>query len=174
MEIKKINKDIYKKKVNLVIGGFVALLAISSLAFSTLLIVLFGNIEVVPEQSTGNFHWNLIGVLLAVATSLSLLNQIKTRPYMEEVLYVWKLKQLHNKIFRKLKSIKAAASNDDVKALTTLKFYYTTQQQVFELDNNTLTMSSVNKELEAIEQIEAEQSLDLDITSFKECWVDTY
>ncbi|MCR9989048.1 MULTISPECIES: DUF3087 domain-containing protein [Vibrio diabolicus subgroup] len=174
MEIKKINKDIYKKKVNLVIGGFVALLAISSLAFSTLLIVLFGNTEVVPEQSTGNFHWNLIGVLLAVATSLSLLNQIKTRPYMEEVLYVWKLKQLHNKIFRKLKSIKAAASNDDVKALTTLKFYYTTQQQVFELDNNTLTMSSVNKELEAIEQIEAEQSLDLDTTSFKESWVDTY
>ncbi|ENP7568624.1 DUF3087 family protein, partial [Vibrio parahaemolyticus] len=26
MEIKQINKDIYKKKVNLVIGGFVALL----------------------------------------------------------------------------------------------------------------------------------------------------
>ncbi|MFH4529104.1 DUF3087 domain-containing protein [Vibrio diabolicus] len=174
MEIKKINKDIYKKKVNLVIGGFVALLAISSLAFSTLLIVLFGNTEVVPEQSTGNFHWNLIGVVLAVATSLSLLNQIKTRPYMEEVLYVWKLKQLHNKIFRKLKSIKAAASSDDVKALTTLKFYYKTQQQVFELDNNTLTMNSVNKELEAIEQIEAAQSLDLDITSFKERWVDTY
>ncbi|MCS0303491.1 DUF3087 domain-containing protein [Vibrio diabolicus] len=174
MEIKKINKDIYKKKVNLVIGGFVALLAISSLAFSTLLIVLFGNTEVVPEQSTENFHWNLIGVVLAVATSLSLLNQIKTRPYMEEVLYVWKLKQLHNKIFRKLKSIKAAASNDDVKALTTLKFYYTTQQQVLELDNNTLTMNSVNKELEAIEQIEAAQSLDLDITSFKERWVDTY
>ncbi|ELC9521606.1 DUF3087 domain-containing protein [Vibrio alginolyticus] len=174
MEIKQINKDIYKKKVNLVIGGFVALLAISSLAFSTLLIVLFGNTEVVPEQSTGNFHWNLIGVVLAVATSLSLLNQIKTRPYMEEVLYVWKVKQLHNKIFRKLKNIKAAASNDNVKALTTLKFYYTTQRQVFELDNNTLTMSSVNKELEAIEQIEAAQSLDLDITSFKESWVDTY
>ncbi|HHG3068249.1 TPA: DUF3087 domain-containing protein [Vibrio parahaemolyticus] len=174
MEIKQINKDVYKKKVNLVIGGFVALLAISSLAFSTLLIVLFGNTEVVPEQSTGNFHWNLIGVVLAVATSLSLLNQIKTRPYMEEVLYVWKLKQLHNKIFRKLKSIKAAASNDDLKALTTLKFYYTTQRQVLELDNNTLTMSSVNKELEAIEQIEAAQSLDLDITCFEESWIDTY
>ncbi|MCS0299352.1 DUF3087 domain-containing protein [Vibrio alginolyticus] len=174
MEIKQINKDIYKKKVNLVIGGFVALLAISSLAFSTLLIVLFGNTEVIPEQSTGNFHWNLIGVVLAVATSLSLLNQIKTRPYMEEVLYVWKLKQLHNKIFRKLKSIKEAASNDDVKALTTLKFYYTTQRQVFELDNNTLTMSSVNKELEAIEQIEAAQSMSLDITGFEESWLDTY
>ena len=80
MEIKQINKDIYKKKVSLVIGGFVALLAISSLAFSTLLIVLFGNTEVVPEQSTGNFHWNLIGVVFAVATSLSLLNHIKTRP----------------------------------------------------------------------------------------------
>ncbi|ENJ2789406.1 DUF3087 domain-containing protein [Vibrio parahaemolyticus] len=174
MEIKQINKDIYKKKVNLVIGGFVALLAISSLAFSTLLIVLFGNTEVVPEQSTGNFHWNLIGVVLAVATSLSLLNQIKTRPYMEEVLYIWKLKQLHNKIFRKLKSIKAAASSDDLQALTILKFYYTTQKQVFELDNNTLTMNSVNKELEAIEEIEVSKSLSLDVASFEEAWLDTY
>ncbi|MFW1207152.1 DUF3087 domain-containing protein [Vibrio parahaemolyticus] len=174
MEIQKINKEIYRKKVNLVIGGFVVLLAVSSLAFSTLLISLFGNTNIQPEQSTGNFHWNLIGVLLSLATSLSLLNQFKTRPYMKEVHYVWKLKQLHNKIYRKLKSIKAAASSDDLQALTILKFYYTTQKQVFELDNNTLTMSSVNKELEAIDQIEVDKSLHLDIASFEEGWIDTY
>ncbi|ENJ1588376.1 DUF3087 domain-containing protein [Vibrio parahaemolyticus] len=174
MEIQKINKEIYRKKVNLVIGGFVVLLAVSSLAFSTLLISLFGNTNIQPEQSTGNFHWNLIGVLLSLATSLSLLNQFKTRPYMKEVHYVWKLKQLHNKIYRKLKSIKAAASSDDLQALTILKFYYTTQKQVFELDNNTLTMNSVNKELEAIEEIEVSKSLSLDVASFEEAWLDTY
>lgn len=174
MEIKKINKEVYKKKVNLVIGGFVVLLAVSSLAFSTLLISLFGNTDIQPEQSTGNFHWNLIGVLLSLATSLSLLNQFKTHPYMREVLYVWKLKQIHNKIYRKLKNIKAAASTDDLKALTILKFYYTTQRQVFELDNNTLTMSSVTKELETIEEIEVSKSLSLDITSFEESWLDTF
>ncbi len=173
MKIKEINKEVYRKKVNLVIGGFVVLLAVSSLAFSTLLISLFGNTNIQPEQSTGNFHWNLIGVLLSLATSLSLLNQFKTRPYMKEVLYVWKLKQVHNKIYRKLKSIKAAAS-DDWKALTILKFYYTTQKQVFELDNNTLTMSNVNKELEVIEEIEASKSISLDITRFEEAWLDTY
>ncbi|HCE4571118.1 TPA: DUF3087 domain-containing protein [Vibrio parahaemolyticus] len=174
MEIQKINKEIYRKKVNLVIGGFVVLLAVSSLAFSTLLISLFGNTNIQPEQSTGNFHWNLIGVLLSLATSLSLLNQFKTRPYMKEVHYVWKLKQLHNKIYRKLKSIKAAASSDDLQALTILKFYYTTQKQVFELDNNTLTMNSVNKELEAIEEIEVSKSLSLDVATFEEAWLDTY
>ncbi|CAE6931139.1 DUF3087 domain-containing protein [Vibrio alginolyticus] len=174
MEIQKINKEIYRKKVNLVIGGFVVLLAVSSLAFSTLLISLFGNTNIQPEQSTGNFHWNLIGVLLSLATSLSLLNQFKTRPYMKEVHYVWKLKQVHNKIYRKLKSIKTAASCDDLQALTILKFYYTTQKQVFELDNNTLTMSSVNKELEAIEKIEVSESLSLDVASFEEAWLDTY
>lgn len=174
MEIQKINKEIYRKKVNLVIGGFVVLLAVSSLAFSTLLISLFGNTNIQPEQSTGNFHWNLIGVLLSLATSLSLLNQFKTRPYMKEVHYVWKLKQVHNKIYRKLKSIKTAASSDDLQALTILKFYYTTQKQVFELDNNTLTMSSVNKELEAIEEIEVSKSLSLDIKSVDESWLDTY
>ncbi len=174
MEIQKINKEVYRKKVNLVIGGFVVLLAVSSLAFSTLLISLFGNTNIQPEQSTGNFHWNLIGVLLSLATSLSLLNQFKTRPYMKEVHYVWKLKQVHNKIYRKLKKIKTAASADDPKALTILKFYYTTQRQVFELDNNTLTMSNVNKELEAIGEIEVSKSLALDITSFEESWLDTF
>jgi hypothetical protein len=174
MEIKKINKEVYRKKVNLVIGGVVVLLAVSSLAFSSLLISLFGNTNIQPDQSTGNFHWNLIGVLLALATSLSLLNQFKTHPYMKEVLYVWKLKQIHNKIYRKLKKIKAAASSDDLQALTILKFYYTTQRQVFELDNNTLTMNSVNKELEAIEEIEASKSLSIDITSFEKPWLDTY
>ncbi|CAE6952703.1 hypothetical protein ACOMICROBIO_EPCKBFOG_04435 [Vibrio sp. B1FLJ16] len=158
----------------MVIGGFVVLLAVSSLAFSTLLISLFGNTNIQPEQSTGNFHWNLIGVLLSLATSLSLLNQFKTRPYMKEVHYVWKLKQVHNKIYRKLKSIKTAASSDDLQALTILKFYYATQKQVFELDNNTLTMSSVNKELEAIEEIEVSKSLSLDVASFEEAWLDTY
>ena len=93
---------------------------------------------------------------------------------MREVLYVWKLKQIHNKIYRKLKNIKAAASTDDLKALTILKFYYTTQRQVFELDNNTLTMSSVTKELETIEEIEVSKSLSLDITSFEESWLDTF
>ncbi len=174
MEIQKINKEVYRKKVNLVIGGFVVLLAVSSLAFSTLLISLFGNTNIQPEQSTGNFHWNLIGVLLSLTTSLSLLNQFKTCPYMKEVHYVWKLKQVHNKIYRKLKSIKTAMSSDDLQALIILKFYYTTQKQVFELDNNTLTMSSVNKELEAIEEIEVNKSLSLDITSFDEAWLDTY
>ncbi len=174
MEIQKINKEVYRKKVNLVIGGFVVLLAVSSLAFSTLLISLFGNTNIQPEQSTGNFHWNLIGVLLSLTTSLSLLNQIKSRPYMKEVLYVWKLKQIHNKIYRKLKKIKAAASSDDLKALTILKFYYTTQRQVFELDNNTLTMSSVNKEIETIENIEESKSLSLDITNVEESWLDIY
>lgn len=61
-----------------------------------------------------------------------------------------------------------------MKALTILKFYYTTQRQVFELDNNTLTMSSVTKELETIEEIEVSKSLSLDITSFEESWLDTF
>ncbi len=174
MEIKKIDKEVYRKKVNLVIGGFVVLLAVSSLAFSTLLISLFGNTNIQPEQSTGNFHWNLIGVLLSLATSLSLLNQFKTQPYMKEVHYVWKLKQLHNKIYRKLKNIKAAAGTDDLQALTILKFYYSTQKQVFELDNNTLTMESVNKELQAIEDIEVSKSLSLDITRLDESWLEKY
>ncbi len=93
---------------------------------------------------------------------------------MKEVLYVWKLKQIHNKIYRKLKKIKAVAGKDDRQALTILKFYFTTQKQVFELDNNTLTMESVNRELEAIKDVEESKSLSLDINRFEESWLEKY
>lgn len=77
MKIESINKPLYRRKANIVIVGFVVLFALSSLAFGSLLISLFGNQAVVEQESTGNFHWNLIGVLLGLLTSVSLLNQVK-------------------------------------------------------------------------------------------------
>lgn len=112
MKIESINKPLYRRKANIVIVGFVVLFTLSSLAFGSLLISLFGNQIVVEQESTGNFHWNLVGVLLGLLTSVSLLNQVKGHPFFREVVYVWQMKQLHNRIFRKLKQIKSAAEQE--------------------------------------------------------------
>ncbi|EJE8549623.1 DUF3087 domain-containing protein [Vibrio vulnificus] len=172
--MRQINKEEYRKKGNIVIVAFLLAFACSAIAFSTLLIALFGNTEIVEGESTGNFVWNLLGVLIAFVSALSIMNQIKTQRYFDELLYVWKLKQSHLKIYRKLNILKNAAHNEhNEKAITILKFYYQTQQQVFELDNNTLTIKSVLNELERIRQWEESHRV-LNVSDFQDAWLNDF
>ncbi|EHK8983069.1 DUF3087 domain-containing protein [Vibrio vulnificus] len=172
--MRQINKEEYRKKGNIVIMAFLLAFACFAIAFSTLLIALFGNTEIVEGESTGNFVWNLLGVLIAFVSTLSIMNQIKTHRYLDELLYVWKLKQTHLKIYRKLNILKNAAHNEhNEKAITILKFYYQTQQQVFELDNNTLTIKSVLNELERIRQWEESHRV-LNVSDFQDAWLNDF
>ncbi|HAS6363343.1 TPA: DUF3087 domain-containing protein [Vibrio vulnificus] len=175
--MRQINKEEYRKKGNIVIVAFLLAFACSAIAFSTLLIALFGKTEIVEGESTGNFVWNLLGVVIAFISTLSIMNQIKTHRYFDELLYVWKLKQTHLKIYRKLNILKNAAHNEhnehNEKAITILKFYYQTQQQVFELDNNTLTIKSVLNELERIRQWEESHRV-LNVSDFQDAWLNDF
>ncbi|HAS8511230.1 TPA: DUF3087 domain-containing protein [Vibrio vulnificus] len=172
--MRQINKEEYRKKGNIVIMAFLLAFACSAIALSTLLIALFGNTEIVEGESTGNFVWNLLGVLIAFVSTLSIMNQIKTHRYFDELLYVWKLKQTHLKVYRKLNILKNAAHNEhNEKAITILKFYYQTQQQVFELDNNTLTIKSVLNELERIRQWEEGHRV-LNVSDFQDAWLNDF
>ncbi|EJC6746431.1 DUF3087 domain-containing protein [Vibrio vulnificus] len=172
--MRQINKEEYRKKGNIVIMAFLLAFACSAIAFSTLLIALFGNKEIVEGESTGNFVWNLLGVVIAFISTLSIMNQIKTHRYFDELLYVWKLKQTHLKIYRKLNILKNAAHNEhNEKAITILKFYYQTQQQVFELDNNTLTIKSVLNEQERIRQWEEGHRV-LNVSDFQDAWLNDF
>ncbi|CAM4310572.1 DUF3087 domain-containing protein [Vibrio vulnificus] len=172
--MRQINQEEYRKKGNMVIVAFLLAFACSAIAFSTLLIALFGNTEIVEGESTGNFVWNLVGVVIALVSTLSILNQIKTHRYFDELLYVWKLKQTHLKIYRKVNILKHAAHNEhNERAMTILKFYYQTQQQVYELDNNTLTIKSVLNELERIRQWEQNHRV-LNASDFQAVWLNDF
>ncbi|GIU16302.1 MULTISPECIES: DUF3087 domain-containing protein [unclassified Shewanella] len=147
MQLMDIDKQTYRKNTNLVIMGFVASLAILALVYGSVLIHFFGATETVSGESTGNFHLNLIGVILAMFTCGGVLNSQKQKPFMREVYYVWRLKQLHNQIYRKLAKIKQAADNEEVNAFIILSFYFASLKQVYSLDDNTLTISTVEKDL---------------------------
>ncbi|GIU21397.1 DUF3087 domain-containing protein [Shewanella schlegeliana] len=147
MQLMDIDKQTYRKNTNLVIMGFVASLAILALVYGGVLIHFFGATETVSGESTGNFHLNLIGVILAMLTCGAVLNTQKQKPFMREVYYVWRLKQLHNQIYRKLTKIKQAADNEEVNAFIILSFYFASLKQVYTLDDNTLTISTVDKDL---------------------------
>uniref|UniRef100_Q0HSU4 DUF3087 domain-containing protein n=1 Tax=Shewanella sp. (strain MR-7) TaxID=60481 RepID=Q0HSU4_SHESR len=146
MKLQQVDKTVYRSNMNLFMVVLVLGLIISSLGFGAGLIALFG-VEAVPGEPTGNFHWNLLGVILAVLLSSAIVYQLKAQPFFKEIYYVWQLKQLQNRIYRKLNKIRAAAANNDINALITMLFYFTSLRQVYLLDDNTLTLSSVDKEL---------------------------
>ena len=166
MRLQKIDKEQYRRKMNVLLIGLVASLAISAIGFGSLLIELFGSTDNLAGESTGNFHLNLLGVVLAIALNAFIASKIKTHPYLNEAVYVWNLKQIHNQIYRKLKKIKAASESGNRNALTILFFYYTTQKQVYDLDNNTLTISSVQNALENIENEARNWGIELSLNDF--------
>ena len=166
MKLQKINKEEYRKKMNLLLVSLVDSLALFAIVFGTILIDLFGSGQSIAGESTGNFHLNVLGVILSVALNAFIASRVKGHDYFKEALYVWNLKQIHNQIYRKLKRIQPKAEQGDRDALTVLYFYYTTQKQVYDLDNNTLTIKTVQQSLDNILELSEKWSIELDIEAF--------
>ncbi|MCW4442622.1 DUF3087 family protein [Vibrio splendidus] len=166
MKLQKINKEEYRKKMNLLLVSLVGSLALFAIVFGSILIELFGSAGSVTGEATGNFHLNVFGVILSVALNAFIASRVKGLLYFKEALYVWNLKQIHNQIYRKLKRIQPKAEQGDREALTILYFYYTTQKQVYDLDNNTLTIKMVQQSLDNIVELSEKWSIELDIEAF--------
>ena len=177
MNIQLIEKTIYRKKLNIVSVTFVLTLAVLALVFGSVFIALFSTSTLTAGVDTvanpdmqSNFRYNLAGVVLALVTMGMIANMIKGHDYFKEVYYVWRLKQLHNRIYRKLVKVKAAQASED-KTISTnaqiiLAFYYTTLKQVYELDDNTLTIAKVESDIEKLQQQSGLETLDSLVKQF--------
>lgn len=150
MKLQHVDKGIYRKNMNLFMVVLVLSLILLSLSFGAGLIALFGAPST-PGEPTGNFYLNLLGVILAVILCSAMVFQLKAKPFFTEIYFVWQLKQLQNRIYRKLTNIKAAAAKNDVNALIILLFYYTSLRQVYLLDDNTLTLPTLDQELSLLQ-----------------------
>ncbi|WP_371189439.1 DUF3087 family protein [Thalassotalea maritima] len=162
MQLKNINKTRYRRHLNYVIAAFVISFALLALLFGQLLITLFS------EPRADNFIFNATGVGLALVLVLSLINLCKQHPFMYEVYYVWRLKQQINQIYRQLKHVKHAAfAEHNRDALVCLCFYYQACHQLYQLDDNTITLSSLNKEEQHLLDFIVRHHLTVDVTDFK-------
>jgi len=160
MELQQIDKTRYRRHLNMASVVAVAAMIFFALIYAQIFIQLFADGE------GSNFKYNLIGVILAVITAVIGFNLTKSHPYLYEVKYVWDLKQLHNKIYRKLHHVKKAAEENNIEALTVLNYYYQVSKQLYTLDNNTLTMDSVLTDIARLErQIETNQ-LEIHLSDF--------
>ncbi|WP_286267674.1 DUF3087 family protein [Thalassotalea atypica] len=166
MKLQDINKAHYRKRLNTVIAAFISCFALLAVIFGSLLITLFATPIVDPEVQS-NFKFNIAGVIIALLTMSVIMNHFKKHPLMTEVYYVWQLKQIHNQIYRKLVKIKDAATEKDTNALVILSFYYLSLEQVYHLDNNTLTMSAVKKDQVKIQTLLGDKKIEQQAEQFQ-------
>ncbi|KJY97096.1 DUF3087 domain-containing protein [Pseudoalteromonas ruthenica] len=137
MKLQQIDKARYRKHLNRVLAACIGALVLGSLGIARLLIIAF------PSASGSHFHWNLLGVIITCAAIALVLKRVQHHPYLREVLYVWHLKQALNQITRRLRKIKAAAEQGNVEAMHALQFNYSGSRQLWQLDDNTITMDEL-------------------------------
>lgn len=142
MQLREINKIRYKKHYRIVFAGIAFVLLVIAPATSALFISLFSN----PEGSY--FFHNLAGVVVGVAVMTFLLNKFRQHPFMVEVIYVWDLKQQLNRIQRKQRKIEAAIKNNDKDAMIITNFMLHGSKQLYELDDNTITMEELLRKIQ--------------------------
>lgn len=141
MQLREINKIRYRKHLRMVYAGIAFALLIVAPAISASIISLFSN----PEASY--FFHNMAGVVITVTTLVFVLNKFRQHPYMFEVVYVWDLKQQLNQIHRKQRKIEAAIKNNDKDALIIMNFMHRGSKQLYELDDNTITMGDLMRKI---------------------------
>jgi len=188
MQLIEIDKARYRKHLNIVIVGFIASLLVLSLAFAAVLISLFSTVgdlsgiepianaavDLVQAEPETNFRYNLLGAILALLANAAILHSIKGSDFFKEVYYVWQIKQIQNLIFRKLKKIKPAAKLGEKQALIILSFYYQSQRLVYTLDDNTITITTVEKEIANIEQLINDNQVEVNARDFDKSLLATY
>ncbi|WP_234495411.1 DUF3087 domain-containing protein [Vibrio maritimus] len=161
MQLQSIDKQLYRSRLNIVIIACIVSLSVSSLAISQSLIFFF------PSETGSHFHWNLLGVVVSALGLGFTLLKLKNHPKMKEVVYVWLLKKELNLIYRKNRKLLAAAEQGNADAMLALQFSYEGSRQLWQLDDNTIVMTSLNAAQSKLDGLTEEYNLQLDISNYQ-------
>ncbi|TEW53634.1 DUF3087 domain-containing protein [Psychromonas sp. RZ22] len=168
MQLTEINPERYRQRLNKVIFACIGTLTIGSLGISQLLILLM------PSSEGSHFHWNLFGVVVTSLVVLITLLKLKSHDFFYEVSYVWDLKQALNKINRRIKKIEAAAKQGDTVAMQILHFSYSASRQLWELDNNTITLGHLASLEKKLQELADTHQVTLDINQYNSTQLANY
>ena len=137
MKLRQIDKKRYRKHYKIVFAAIVIELIAISLVSSTLLINWFGSAD------ESHFILNLAGVVVAGLLALYAVYHFRGHPFMDEVVYVWNLKKQLNLIYRKQHKIEPLIEDNNVDAMVIMNYMYQGSKQLYELDDNTITMGDL-------------------------------
>ena len=168
MTLEDISKPKYRKQFNRVMIVVVIALFGLALGISQLLIAVF------PSADGNHFSHNLSGVITAGLIVASVIYKIRYHPSMYEVMYVWKLKQELNRIYRKQKKLLAAVDEGDRDAMIIMNFSYHGSTQLYELDDNKVTMDELNKALKELEEKIAARGFEVSLDEYRSGLLEKY
>ena len=168
MQLIEIDKARYHKHLRVVFAGIAVALMLVTVAASTLFIYLFS----VPDVS--HFLHNLAGVASAAVIVFIVLSKLRQHPYLFEVVYVWDLKQQLNRIHRKLRKIEVAVENNDDDAMNIMNYMYRGSKQLYELDDNVITMDSLDSKLSVLNQRMKDAGLSLSVDAYNPTMLDRF
>ncbi|MBT8119700.1 MAG: DUF3087 domain-containing protein [Gammaproteobacteria bacterium] len=160
MQLIEIDKFRYRKHLRIVFAAIAIALAIIAIGSSTLIIHFFSTPDV------DHFWHNLTGVVIAAIVVALILNKLRSHPFMFEVVYVWELKQQLNRIHRKMKNIEKKIDNNDHDAMVIMNYMYKGSKQLYQLDDNTITMSTLNSKIKALDKRMEDAGMDTSTDSY--------
>ena len=162
MKLQTIDKALYRKRLNIVLVSSVVILLITSLSVSNILIALFGN-----GIEGDNFWWNVWGVVAGAGVIAGLFKIVSAKPFMAEINYVRSLKKEMNRIYRSSKKLQVALEANDKNAIIISYFNLRASKQVYQLDNNTLTIDELNQKIKMLDEKIAELGLEISLEDYR-------
>ena len=168
MQLIEIDKSRYRRNLRIVFAAIAAALIVISLGSSTLIIQLFST----PE--TDHFWHNLAGVIFSAFIVAFTLHKLRHHPFMHEVVYVWDLKQQLNRIHRKLKKVEQKIEENDHDAMIIMNYMYRGSKQLYELDDNTITMGSLNSKIRVLDKKMEDAGISLSTDSYEPAMLERF
>jgi hypothetical protein len=162
MKLQTIDKALYRKRLNIALFTCVAVLLITSLSVSNILIALFGS-----GLEDDNFWLNVLGVVAGASVIAGLFKIVATKPFMAEINYVRSLKREMNRIYRSSKKLQIALEANDKNAIIISYFNLQASKQVYQLDNNTLTMDELNEKIRRLDEKIAGLGLSISVEDYQ-------
>ena len=103
---------------------------------------------------------NLAGVVVAAGIVVFILTRLRNHPFLQEVVYIWDLKQQLNRIYRKQRKVEGALEQNDVDAMHIMNFQYQGSMQLYEMDDNTITIDDLQVKFLALKNRMQQAGLD--------------
>ncbi|QNI01910.1 DUF3087 family protein [Halomonas sp. SH5A2] len=117
----------YRRKARMITFIMVGQLLIFGLLFAMLLTATFGQ----------SLWLNVLGGILGLLATSAMFAALRDRPWMQEVGYVWQLKQHLSRINGHLPALRQAMQEDNRTALDVLAFYHQGLAQLAEFNGRT-------------------------------------
>ncbi len=160
MKLIEIDKARYRKHLNYVIVTSIAVFIVGSLGIAQTLIALF------PSGDGSHFHWNLTGVMVTAIAIGIVLSKFKQHEFMTEVAYIWDLKQVLNQITRRMRKVKLAADNGDVRAMNIMQYSYAGSRLLWKLDDNTIVLDDLAIAQAELDSLASKYNVELNHEAF--------